>query len=84
MAHKLTVEFCTSCGTLDKAVKIIHLINTRYSQGTIESYTFIPGKYGAFEVTLDDRLIFSKLSTNRFPTDRELLEKFRAILGPMY
>ena len=34
----------------------------------------IKGKGGAFEVEVDGKLIYSKLRTNRFPTDKEILE----------
>ncbi len=35
----------------------------------------IPSKGGVFEVTLDDRLLFSKKALKRFPAYREILDK---------
>jgi selT/selW/selH-like putative selenoprotein len=32
----------------------------------------VPGVGGAFEVTVDGRLMFSKKQTGRFPTDEEI------------
>jgi len=32
----------------------------------------VPGVGGAFEITVDGRLMFSKKQTGRFPTDEEI------------
>jgi selT/selW/selH-like putative selenoprotein len=40
------------------------------------------GSKGRFEVTLDDRLIFSKLKSKRFPTPGEILALAEPSLGP--
>jgi selT/selW/selH-like putative selenoprotein len=32
----------------------------------------VPGVGGAFEITVDDRLVFSKKALGRFPTDVEI------------
>jgi selT/selW/selH-like putative selenoprotein len=32
----------------------------------------VPGVGGAFEITVDGRLLFSKKQTGRFPTDEEI------------
>lgn len=37
---------------------------------------------GRFEVTLDDRLIFSKAKLHRFPNDGEILKLAQPTLGP--
>jgi selT/selW/selH-like putative selenoprotein len=37
---------------------------------------------GRFEVTLDDRLIFSKVKLHRFPKRGEILELAESALGP--
>jgi selenoprotein W-related protein len=37
----------------------------------------IKGSGGVFEVTADDRLIFSKRATGRFPEEEEILELLR-------
>ncbi|NOZ07269.1 MAG: SelT/SelW/SelH family protein [FCB group bacterium] len=33
-----------------------------------------PPRTGAFEVTIDGKLVFSKFQTNRFPTDDEVMK----------
>jgi selT/selW/selH-like putative selenoprotein len=40
------------------------------------------GSKGRFEVTLDDRLIFSKVKLRRFPNRGEILALAEPVLGP--
>jgi selT/selW/selH-like putative selenoprotein len=40
------------------------------------------GSKGRFEVTLDDRLIFSKAKLRRFPNKGEILKLAEPALGP--
>jgi selT/selW/selH-like putative selenoprotein len=40
------------------------------------------GSKGRFEVTLDDRLIFSKLKLHRFPKRGEIVVLAEPVLGP--
>jgi selT/selW/selH-like putative selenoprotein len=40
------------------------------------------GSKGRFEVTLDDRLIFSKLQSHRFPKAGEIIKLAQPMLGP--
>jgi len=39
--------------------------------------TIDKGRTGSFEVTVDDKLIFSKLKENRFPEDSEILNQLK-------
>ena len=50
----------------------------------IESWTLVPSDKGRFEVSLDGKLIFSKLAEGRFPENAEvvaLIEKELAATG---
>ena len=40
------------------------------------------GSKGRFEVTLDDRLIFSKVKLRRFPNRGEIVKLAEPMLGP--
>ncbi len=40
------------------------------------------GSKGRFEVSLDDRLLFSKARLNRFPRDGEIVKLLGPVLGP--
>lgn len=41
------------------------------------------GTKGRFEVSLDDRLLFSKVRLNRFPRDGEIVKLLEPVLGPV-
>jgi selenoprotein W-related protein len=55
--------------------------------GTYEHYiddiTIIPSRGGAFEVTVGDNLVYSKLDTGRHATIDEVMDSVDAILGPV-
>lgn len=40
----------------------------------------VPGRTGAFEVSLGERRIFSKLESDRFPEDNEVEEQLGQVL----
>ena len=41
-------------------------------QNTRAQFDMIEGRGGAFEITIDGELLYSKKATGRFPTDEEL------------
>ena len=49
-------------------------------QTGLEGLTLIPGRTGSFEVTLDDDVLYSKLSEDRFPEADEIKEALKAKL----
>lgn len=44
--------------------------------------SLVTGNKGRFEVTLDDRLIFSKARSKRFPENGEIVKLAEPVLGP--
>jgi selenoprotein W-related protein len=42
-------------------------------QWDVSSFNLIPSSGGAFEIRVDNRLIFSKLSQGRFPEEDEVI-----------
>ena len=42
-------------------------------QGKVTSLELEPSRGGCFELTVDGKLVFSKLQTGRFPTDAEVM-----------
>jgi len=53
--------------------KIIKSINSNY----IISGNSISPRSGAFEIKMDEKLVYSKFSTSKFPTEEELKEIFK-------
>jgi selenoprotein W-related protein len=71
----VTIEYCGTCSYRPLAARLAQAITT----GTDLAVELVPSATaGAFEVTCDGRLIFSKNRTNRFPDHAELLDAIRA------
>ncbi len=51
-------------------------------QHRIDGLTLIPGPRGIFDVTINGELIFSKYAVNRHARPSEVLDSFRALVGP--
>lgn len=51
-------------------------------QHRIEGLTLVPGPRGIFDVTVNGDVIFSKYAAGRHAEPGEVLESFRAIVGP--
>jgi selenoprotein W-related protein len=46
-------------------------------QDRLSTIELVPGSKGAFEVSIDDDLVFSKKAVRRFPEDEEVLTPLR-------
>jgi selenoprotein W-related protein len=46
-------------------------------QEDLSAIELVPGSKGAFEVSFDDDLVFSKKEQSRFPEDEEILTPLR-------
>ncbi len=51
-------------------------------QHIIETFTFITGSKGAFELKVNDEMLFSKKELGRHAEPGEALELFRELVGP--
>lgn len=47
----------------------------------IRSYKLIPSTGGCFELTVGDKLLYSKRKTDRFPNEDELIKEVAQTLG---
>ena len=54
----------------------------RNYQHLIEELTIVTGSHGVFDVEVDDQVLYSKHSTGRHARPGEVLDLFRARLGP--
>jgi selenoprotein W-related protein len=44
----------------------------------VQSWTLVPSRGGCFEVTVDGKLIYSKLETDQFPREADILDQLTA------
>lgn len=74
---KLEIKYCTSWGYLPRAVSLADMFTNKFGN-KVES-ELIPSSGGAFEVTLDGKLVYSKLKTGRFPDKKDIEEIMASI-----
>ena len=65
------IEFCIKWNYGPEFERVSKIIKNYNSDVKIESNTSHP-RSGAFEVKIDNNLVFSKFSTKRFPNDNEI------------
>ena len=68
---EIKLEFCVVWNYTPRAVGTIEDILEVYGN-KVTNIQLIPSGGGVFEVTLNDKLIFSKRSLDRFPDDGEI------------
>ena len=71
----VTIEYCGTCNYRPQAARLALAIKegTGLAAELVHSTTA-----GAFEVSFDGQLLFSKNRTNRFPDPAELVDAIRA------
>jgi predicted Rdx family selenoprotein len=62
-------------------VSAVHDLLHHY-QHVIDDVTLVTGNKGVFDVEVDGRLVYSKKVEGRHARPGEVLERFRAVLGP--
>jgi selenoprotein W-related protein len=50
-------------------------------ENEIESITLVPSEGGRFEVTVNDKLVYSKLQTGRHAEQGEVVSQIRKLVG---
>ena len=65
----VSIKYCTEWNYLPYASRVEEELNATFSGINVQ---LIPGHGGVFEVTLDNRLIYTKSNTGRFPEAEEI------------
>ena len=76
---KVEIKYCTSWGYEPKAASLADELKSKYGDD-LEAADLVPSSGGAFEVSLDGDLIYSKLKTGRFPVVKEVTDAIDAIM----
>lgn len=69
----ITIKYCTSWGYLPKALDLAENILKTF-KNEVANLMLIPSTGGVFEVTSNNKLLFSKKDVGRFPSFNELEE----------
>ena len=67
---RFKIEYCVQWNYKPKARSLRFDINDRFGYWA----EIVPGARGAFEVYVNEQLIFSKLQSDRFPNENEVIE----------
>ena len=69
MLMKISIEYCAMWNYLPRASSLEVELTKDFPEANV---SLISSGGGVFEISLDDDLIFSKKSLNRFPEDGEI------------
>ena len=79
-APAVRIEFCDECGFTRRANKLAGDVMEEFGDFLPGGVAIVPGAREAFDVWLDDRLLFSRKQVERFPDDREVEDQLIEIL----
>ena len=69
----ILIEYCTEWNYQPRALRARDLVKEQFKT----NIDLVASSGGVFEITVDDKLVFSKKKEGRFPTDNELIELVR-------
>ena len=78
---RVEIEYCTQCRWLLRAAWLAQELLTTFEQ-ELGSVALVPGTGGAFIVTVDATVVWSRKEEGRFPEAKELKQRVRDIVAP--
>ena len=81
LATQVTIEYCEIGHYLRPARDLLTAVRSEFP-GAILDLDLVPSSGGVFEVSVDDRLIFSKKATRRLPDKDEIFYHVVAAISP--
>ncbi len=79
--HRITINYCTQCRWMLRSAWMAQELLSTFD-GEITEMTLKPGTGGVFEVTADEKLIWSRKAEGRFPDIKELKQRVRDHIDP--
>ena len=73
---KIHIEYCEKWNYHPEFERVSNIINKHYPNAIVEGNNSLP-RTGSFEVTTNGLLKYSKLQTNQFPLEDEILSWFK-------
>ena len=70
---KISIEYCAEWNYQPRALRARDMVREQFKT----NIDLVSSSGGVFEITIDDKLVFSKKKEGRFPTDNELIELIR-------
>jgi len=79
--HIIEITYCTQCRWLLRAAWLAQELLTTFEQD-LASVALKPGSNGIFEITLNQKLLFSRKEAGRFPEAKEVKQLVRDQIDP--
>ena len=79
--YVVSLEYCMPWNYWERAARAADDILRNY-QHVIKTFTFITGTKGAFELEVNEQLLYSKNSLGRHAEPGEILALFKELVGP--
>ena len=75
---EVRIEYCTSWNYQPRAASLADALKKKYG-AEVAKVDLVPGSGGAFEVSLNGTLLYSKLETRQFPTTEQITAAIDAV-----
>ena len=79
--YTITIEYCVPWNYWPRAARLADEILKNY-QHVVENLNLVTGSGGAYEITVNDELIYSKHETGRHADEGEVFAIFQKMVGP--
>jgi len=69
----ISLTYCAPCGYTEQAIRLTEeILSIREIEYYIAEWKLVPASHGLFEVTVNDKLVFSKKAQERHPEPGEV------------
>ena len=79
--YNIEITYCTQCRWLLRAAWLAQELLTTFEQD-LAGVTLMPGSNGIFEISLNQKLLFSRKEAGRFPEAKEVKQLVRDCIDP--
>ncbi|MEM6709108.1 MAG: Rdx family protein [Pseudomonadota bacterium] len=81
MTHRVVITYCPGCRWLPRATWVAQELLTTFADELTE-LSLRPGNSGVFDVSVNDRVVWTRRDTGRFPELAELKRLVRNEIAP--
>lgn len=80
-APVIQIVYCMQCRWLLRAAWLAQELLTTF-ESTLGGVSLVPGRGGTFEVTIGEKILWSRAIEGRFPEAKELKQRVRDLIDP--